>query len=76
MKSNQRGRFSLSLRLLMDCPDLVAKAFQDMNFVAVKADINFSDNVDYSGLSDRFDEVEKGYLIPELVDRGLLYDQS
>ena len=66
MNSQQQGKFYLEETFVRENPEIVAKAFSDMQFVAVKAESMFcSIQIEYYGISSKFKEIEKGMLIPE-----------
>ena len=64
VKSMRRGRFRVSIHLINEQPDDVKKIMA--HFIILRAECNFGfDALDYHALSDLFDEVESGYLLPE-----------
>ena len=65
MNSRQLGRIRISHVLLREDPDIAAKMFGLMNFVPVNVSMSFSSDVmEYTGISDRFDEIEKWAVPP------------
>ena len=70
MNSQQQGKFCLEDAFVRNNPEIVAKAFSDMQFVAVRAESMFCyEKIEYFGISSKFQEIEKGMMVPEyLVD--------
>ena len=66
MNSQQLGRFTIAEEFVRGYPDIVAKALQDMNFVPVRAEMIFySGDIELDGISNRFNHLPKGLMIPE-----------
>lgn len=65
MNSKQLGQFSIGRQFVRDQPEIVAKAFHDMKLVVVRAETSFMDDIEYFGISEMFDEVPTGTMIPE-----------
>ena len=65
MNSQQLGKFNLKEEIVRSHPEDVARAFADMEFVAVHTDLDFVGNMHYRGISSKFKEIEKGYVMPE-----------
>ena len=60
----RRGRFRVSVHLINEQPEDVKKIMA--HFIILRADMDFGfDAFNYHALSDLFDEVESGYLLPE-----------
>ena len=68
MNSQQLGKFFLSEDLIRKNPDIVAAAFKDMQFVAVRAESHFIHReLEYAGISPKFMAVGKGVIVPTYV---------
>jgi len=78
MNSQQLGRFEIKEELVRENPEIVAQAFADMQFVPVKAELMFcSQRIEYTGISPRFEEIERGTIIPEYrVDIFMSYTEG
>lgn len=65
MNSQQLGNFILKEDLIRNHPGDVAKAFRDMEFVAVHTEMDFIGNIHYRGISSKFRAIPKGMMMPE-----------
>ena len=66
MNSYQLGLFSMCEDMVRDHPEIVAAAFKDMEFVAVRAELFYVDRkIKYQGISSKFDKINQGNLMPE-----------
>ena len=66
MNSQQKGKFYLDEFFVTENPEIVAKAFSDMQFVAVRSEMVYcSMQIEYYGISSKFKEIEKGMMVPE-----------
>ena len=65
MNSQQLGKFFLNEELIRQNPEIVAAAFQEMQFVPVRVEMHFiHKELEYAGISPEFKEVSKGIPIP------------
>ena len=68
MNSQQLGIFFISEELIRNNPEIVAEAFKDMQLVIVRAESKFINReLEYAGISPKFEETEKGMLIPNYL---------
>ena len=68
MNSQQLGKFFLSEELVRNNPEIVAAAFHDMQFVAVRAESQFINReLKYHGISSKFKEIQKGMVVPSYM---------
>jgi len=66
MNSQNIGKFSISIYMLRNELDNVAKMFKNMDLVVIRAECSFvRDTIDYVGLSPKFPEVPVGVEVPE-----------
>ncbi len=66
MNSQQLGKFFVPEELVRNNPDIVAKAFSDMQFIAVRTELDFvSKKLEYRGISSSFEEIGIGRISPE-----------
>ena len=66
MNSQQKGKFYLDELFVTKKPEIVAAAFRDMQFVAVRSEMVYcSMQIEYYGISSKFKEIEKGLPVPE-----------
>lgn len=65
MNSQQLGEFFIPEDLIRNNPEIVAEAFKDMQFVAVRAEAIFiGKELEYAGISAKFEKIKKGTRIP------------
>lgn len=65
MNSRQLGKFFVPEDLVRNNPEIVAKAFKDMQLVAVRAEVIFiAKEIEYAGISPKFEEIPKGMCVP------------
>lgn len=68
MNSNQLGKFSVDEHLIRSKPADVAQIFSLLNMVPVRAEAKFEiQKIEYTAISDKFDEVSLGEVIPEYI---------
>ena len=68
MNSQQLGKFSISEDLVRNNPEIVAEAFKAMRLVPVRVETHFyGKEIEYIGISEQFDKVEKGMKMPEYL---------
>ncbi len=66
MNNRNLGRVEISRELIEDEPERAAEVFKLLNFVPVRAECLFyNGTVEYIAISDRFETVPEGNLIPE-----------
>lgn len=66
MNDRQLGRFSVTSDMVRTNPDAVASIFSLLGVVIVRAEQSFArQEIEYIGLSNQFEEVELGTIIPE-----------
>lgn len=66
MNDRNLGKFYLTNDLIRQSPDQVAEICKMLNLVVVRAECLFASNeMEYTGLSDQFIEIEVGQKIPE-----------
>ena len=66
MNDRQIGKFSLSIPLVRDRPDLVAEVFSALKLVPVRCECMFGSNAfEYTAISERFPEIQQGMIIPK-----------
>jgi hypothetical protein len=75
MNSQQLGKFSLPVEVVREQPELVAMAFQDMKFIPVKVELMYGGQFDYTGISDKFEEIERGMVALE-YDVDIVVNQT
>jgi len=64
MKANQVGRFSVDALAMVSDLDAVAEMMKGVVVKSVSIGIN-QDCIDYIGISNDFDEVEAGFVVPK-----------
>ena len=58
------GKFSICTDFIVNDPEMVKKIFS--NIIIVRAECNYiNKTIDYEGISDLFDEIDQGEMIPE-----------
>ena len=68
MNSQQKGKFCLDEFFVRESPEIVARAFSDMQFVPVRAEMHMiTQEIEYAGFSSKFGTVKKGVLIPTYI---------
>ena len=74
MNTNKIGKFELEVSYIRESPKIVLKVFQFMEFLPVRAEFIYSSNkIHYEGYSVLFDEVARGFVVPQY---GLILDNT
>ncbi len=65
MTSRNLGKITILSENIRQSPDMIAEIFIQMRFIPVRAELMFHNkNIEYIGLSDRFNEIKEGEQIP------------
>ena len=65
MNSQQLGKFFIPEELVRGNPEIVSKAFRDMNFVPVRTEMHFiHQQLEYAGISPMFEKVPMATIVP------------
>jgi hypothetical protein len=64
MNDRNIGRFTVSGLIIHEDPDIVAEVFGILKMVPVLAEIIYTGDIDYVGLSERFREIPRGEIPP------------
>ena len=66
MNRQQRGKFSIDANLVERYPDIVAKAFCEMNLIPFRAELMYAYmKFEYIAISSMFEKVARGAMTPE-----------